>query len=136
MKVFNEATPMRHLHWFRTDLRLNDNMALASHAAADSLLCLYLMPKPKPWCNITGIGPQRERFLRESLAELKQSLEALGQNLLVLEGSPELVIPHLVERYGITEMSVSDHPGWEEKQSITYLTEKLTIPVQVHRGDT
>jgi deoxyribodipyrimidine photo-lyase len=136
VKVFNEATPMRHLHWFRTDLRLNDNMALASHAAADSLLCLYLMPKPKPWCNITGIGPQRERFLRESLAELKQSLEALGQNLLVLEGSPELVIPHLVERYGITEMSVSDHPGWEEKQSITYLTEKLTIPVQVHRGNT
>ena len=102
---------MRHLHWFRTDLRLNDNMALASHAAADSLLCLYLMPKPKPWCNITGIGPQRERFLRESLAELKQSLEALGQNLLVLEGSPELVIPHLVERYGITEMSVASYAG-------------------------
>ena len=126
---------MRHLHWFRTDLRLNDNPAIASHAAADSLLCLFLMPKPKPWCNLTGVGKQRDRFLRESLIELKKDLQALGQDLLVLEGSPELVIPHIVKRYGITEVSVSDHPGWEEKQSVTYLAEKLDIPVQIHRGN-
>ena len=126
---------MRHLHWFRSDLRLNDNPALASHAAAESLLCLYLMPKPKPWCNLTGIGEQRDRFLRESLIELKRDLQDLGQDLLVLEGSPELVIPHLVERYGITEVSVSEHPGWEEKQSLAYLTGKLSIPIQIYRGN-
>jgi len=127
---------MRHLHWFRSDLRLNDNPALASHAASDSLLCLYLMPKPKPWCNLTGIGPQRERFLRESLIALKNDLQTMGQDLLVLEGSAELVIPHLVERFAITEISVSDHPGWEEKCAVDYLTDKLDIPVQVHRGNT
>ena len=86
---------MRHLHWFRTDLRLNDNPALASHAAAESLLCLFLMPKPKPWCNLTGIGAQRDRFLRESLIELRQELQALGQDLLVLEGSPAVSYTHL-----------------------------------------
>ena len=127
---------MRHLHWFRTDLRLNDNPALASHVAADSLICVFLMPKPRPWCNHTGIGAQRDRFLRESLLELKKDLRVLGQDLLVLEGSPELVIPHLVERYGITEVSVSDHPGWEEKQSIAHLAGKLDIPIQIHRGNT
>ena len=126
---------MRHLHWFRTDLRLSDNPALASHAAADSLLCLYLMPKPKPWCNLTGIGEQRDRFMRESLIQLKQDLQDLGQDLLVLEGSPEIVIPHLVERYGVTELSVSDNPGWEEKQSLSFLEEKLSIPIQIHRGN-
>ncbi len=126
---------MRHLNWFRTDLRINDNPALASHAAADSLLCLFLLPKPRPWCNLTGIGAQRDRFLRESLTELKQELRELGQDLLVLEGSPELVIPHLVERYGITEVSVSEHPGWEEKQSVAYLAGKLDIPIQIHRGN-
>ena len=57
---------MRHLHWFRSDLRLNDNPALASHAVPYSLLCLYLLPKLKPCCKPTGIGLQRERFLRES----------------------------------------------------------------------
>jgi deoxyribodipyrimidine photo-lyase len=93
------------------------------------------MPKPKPWCNLTGIGEQRDRFLRESLIELKRDLQDLGQDLLVLEGSPELVIPHLVERYGIKEISVSEHPGWEEKQSLVYLAGKLSIPIQIYRGN-
>ena len=96
---------MRHLHWFQQDLRLDDNPALLSHAAADSLLCVFLMPRPKPWCNTVGLGPQRDRFLRESLTELQRELQALGQNLMVLEGSPELVLPDLVARFGITEIS-------------------------------
>ena len=50
---------MRQLHWFQTDLRLADNPALSSAQDADSLLCIYLMPKPRPWCNLTGLGPQR-----------------------------------------------------------------------------
>jgi deoxyribodipyrimidine photo-lyase len=93
------------------------------------------MPKPKPWCNLTGIGEQRDRFLRESLIELKRDLQDLGQDLLVLEGSPELVIPYLVERYGIKEISVSEHPGWEEKQSLAYLAGKLSVPIQIYRGN-
>ena len=95
---------MRHLHWFQTDLRLTDNPAIASHSAADSLLCVFLMPKPRPWCNLNGLGPQRDRFLRESLQELRESLQAVGQDLMVLEGSPELVLPDLVARFGITEI--------------------------------
>ena len=47
---------MRHLHWFRTDLRVTDNIALASHSAADSLLCLYLMPKPTRLHQGRGLG--------------------------------------------------------------------------------
>ena len=66
---------MRQLHWFQTDLRLADNPALASATGATNLLCVYLMPKPRPWCNLTGIGPQRDRFLRESLQELKDQLK-------------------------------------------------------------
>ena len=126
---------MRHLHWFRNDLRLNDNPALASHAAADSLLCLYLMPNPRPWCNLNGIGKQRDRFLRESLIELKAALNKRGQDLLVLEGSPELVIPHIVERFGITEISVSREPGFYESQTIEFLEERLSIPIITHRGN-
>ena len=46
---------MRQLHWFQTDLRLADNPALSSAQGVDSLLCIYLMPKPRPWCN-QGLG--------------------------------------------------------------------------------
>ena len=127
---------MRHLHWFRTDLRVTDNIALASHSAADSLLCLYLMPKPRPWCNLVGLGAQRERFLRESLQDLSEQLSALGQELMVLEGSPELVIPDLVNRFGITEVSTSFTPGFYERQTLKHLQRKLDIPLEVHRGNT
>ena len=127
---------MRHLHWFQQDLRLKDNPALRSHAAADSLLCVYLMPRPKPWCNTVGLGPQRDRFLRESLVALQTELQALGQNLMVLEGSPELVLPDLVAKFGITEISLSRCHGYHEAKSLEFLERRLEIPISVHRGNT
>ncbi len=134
--VDNINFAMRHLHWFQTDLRLHDNPGLASHAAADSLLCVYLLPKPRPWCNLAGLGGQRERFLRESLIALDRELADRGQQLLVLEGSPELVLPDLVQRFGITEVSTCDTPGYWERRSREHLARRLDIPLQVHRGNT
>jgi len=118
---------MRHLHWFRNDLRLRDNPAIASHAAADSLLCVYLMPKVRPWCNLVGVGAQRERFLRESLQELHLQLAEQGQALMVLEGSPELVLPDLVARFAITEVSTTFTPGSQERKTLAYLDQKLPV---------
>ena len=125
---------MRQLHWFQNDLRLEDNPALASATVADSLLCVYLLPKPRPWCNLTGLGPQRDRFLRESLQTLKVDLQAMGQDLMVLEGSPELVLPNLVNRFGIDRISTSDTPGWYEKKAIRFLEEKLPRLLKIFRG--
>jgi len=125
---------MRQLHWFQNDLRLEDNPALASATVADSLLCVYLLPKPRPWCNLRGLGPQRDRFLRESLQTLKVDLQAMGQDLMVLEGSPELVLPNLVHRFGIDRISTSDTPGWYEKKAIRFLEEKLPRLLKIFRG--
>jgi len=93
------------------------------------------MPKPRPWCNITGFGAQRDRFLRESLQDLRSQLQALGQDLMVLEGSPELVLPDLVSRFAINEISTSFTPGYYERQTLEHLQAKLNIPVEVHRGN-
>ena len=103
---------MRKLYWFRQDLRLNDNPGLLSQADADSLLLVYIWPQNRPWCNVTGMGVQRERFLRESLQALQRELQKLGQNLLVLHGSPETVIPDLVRDYGIDRAATSRAPRW------------------------
>jgi len=126
---------MRQLHWFHTDLRLADNPALASAKDATTLLCVYLMPKPRPWCNLTGLGPQRDRFLRETLQELKDQLQALGQDLMVLEGSPELVLPNIVDRFGIDHVTTNFTPGWHESQAITFLEQKLPATLSVSRGN-
>ena len=126
---------MRQLHWFQTDLRLADNPALASAKDATTLLCVYLMPKPRPWCNLTGLGPQRDRFLRETLQELKDQLQALGQDLMVLEGSPELVLPNIVDRFSIDHVTTNFTPGWHESQAISFLEQKLPATLSVFRGN-
>ena len=54
---------MTDLYLFRNDLRLEDNPALAAHAGATRLLCVYVQEPPTPWCQTTGLGAQRARFL-------------------------------------------------------------------------
>ena len=127
---------MRSLYWFRHDLRLQDHPGLAAQADAEQLLLVYLWPTNRPWCNVTGMGEQRERFLRESLQALRDELAPLGQSLMVLEGSPELVIPELVRDYGITRVGTAQAPGYYERRACNVLRQRLSIPLIEYRSDT
>ena len=102
---------MTDLYWFRNDLRLDDNPALAQHAGGRHLLCVYVWPRQVPWCNVTGMGKQRERFVLENLASLQQDLRARGQDLLVLREPAEECLPRLVREYGVTLVGVAQTPG-------------------------
>lgn len=127
---------MNELYLFRTDLRLDDNPGLLAHARADTLLCVYCWPSAPAWCNLTGLGVQRERFLRESLQALHNALQALGQGLLVLRIDPRAAIPQLVERFGITRVGTSATPGHYEEQQLRGIVSRLRVPVTVHLGNT
>ncbi len=127
---------MRKLYWFRHDLRLNDNPGLLAQAGADRLLLIYLWPINRPWCNVTGMGIQRERFLLESLHALKEGLEELGQKLMVLHGSAEMVIPELVRDYGIDRVETSSAPGYYERKTADLLNQSLQVPFTVHETNT
>lgn len=126
----------RHLYWFRNDLRLNDNRGLVAHAGANRLLLVYIWPPNRPWCNVTGMGTQRERFLIESLEALKSSLQKLDQDLLILHGSPELVIPDLVRDYSIDCVGTSIVPGFYERKALEGVRQRLEIPVETHENTT
>ena len=126
----------RHLYWFRNDLRLNDNRGLVRHAGAHRLLLVYIWPQNRPWCNVTGMGAQRERFLLESLQALQQSLQKMGQDLLLLEGSPELIIPELVRDYAIDRVGTNLTPGYYEHKTLETLRSRLNVPVEVHENST
>lgn len=127
---------MHKLYWFRQDLRLTDNPGLLAQANAEGLLLLYIWPQNLPWCNLTGMGHQRERFLLESLQALKEDLEKLDQDLLVLHGSPETVIPDLVRDYNIDRVETSSAPGYYERKAVERLRERLHIPLEVHETGT
>ena len=127
---------MRQLYWFRNDLRLNDNTALMAHSDAERLLLVYLWPLNRPWCNVTGMGEQRERFLTESVHSLRESLLNIGQDLLVLHGSPEVVIPELVRDYRIDRVGTSRAPGYYERRTVALLKQRLPVPLEVHDNGT
>ncbi len=127
---------MRSLYWFQTDLRLQDNPGLLGQAGAKHLLLVYLWPRNRPWCNLNGMGEQRQRFLTESLQALRNELSRHGQDLIVLQGSPELVIPDLVREYEIDRVSTSRAPGYHERQSLQFLTARLGVPLDIYAGNT
>ena len=126
---------MRHLYWFQSDLRLHDNPGLLAQANASKLLMVYFWPLNRPWCNQTGMGLQRERFLTESLASLSESLEGLGQRLLVLHGTPELLLPDLVRQHKIDRVATSRTPGYYEQKSLQFLKARLQVPLEVYDGN-
>jgi deoxyribodipyrimidine photo-lyase len=127
---------MNRLHWFRTDLRMHDNPALASHAGARSLLCVYVHTEQPPWCNERGVGAQRRRFREESLADLRRALRALGQDLLVLEGAPETLLPEVVEAYRIDAVAATHASGWYEARALAHLERVLRVPIEHFPGNT
>lgn len=80
------------IHWFRSDLRLHDNRALALSAAqADELLCIYLHDprhdETTRW-GFSRMGDHRRIFLADALLDLDRALRARGQRLHVIKSRP------------------------------------------------
>ena len=126
---------MPDIYWFQHDLRVQDNPGLLAHAAADSLLLVYFWPESRPWCNLTGMGEQRRRFLLESLAALRQELSALGQDLLVSRGPPQLELPALARAISARQVGTSLSPGYYERRAREQVAAALPVPLQVHGGN-
>jgi deoxyribodipyrimidine photo-lyase len=97
IKSMSSPEPRRDriVHWFRSDLRLRDNTALAAAARrADALVLLFVLDDRL----LAGdrAGPPRLRFLAGSLARLAADLAARGQQLVVRRGDPVRVVPALL----------------------------------------
>jgi deoxyribodipyrimidine photo-lyase len=97
----------RGLHWFRNDLRLQDNTALAALAArADQWLPVFVLDR-----RILGgpsAGAPRARFLLDCLARLERDLAKRGVPLLVREGRPERALRRLVDETGARLVSFNE----------------------------
>ncbi len=91
---------MRAIHWFRSDLRLNDNTALlAACEKASEVLPLYVLdnalltPKPKARARI--------RFMFQCLRDLDEQLRTRGSGLVVRRGNPREVVPLVAREAGV-----------------------------------
>lgn len=98
----------RILVWFRNDLRLHDNeMLVEAISKSDAILPVYIFdPRhfEKTCFHTYKTGATRTKFLIESVASLRKSLQSFGGDLLLLQGNPEELLPELVAEYEITEV--------------------------------
>ena len=87
------------IHWFRRDLRVTDNTALAACSSrARQVVPAYVQ---SDWeGNHRWTGPHRQGFLCECLASLAQNLESLGGRLIVRKGDPVAELIRLAQESG------------------------------------
>jgi deoxyribodipyrimidine photo-lyase len=90
---------VRAIHWFRNDLRLRDNTALAAAARrAEAVLPVFVLHDRL--LRGPGAGAARVRFLLDCLRPLAADLERAGCPLVVRRGPPEREIPRLLAETG------------------------------------
>ena len=90
---------MRVIHWFRSDLRIEDNTALAAACARGSELVPVFVFDEVLLERHRDAHP-RLRFLDGCLRDLSRALDAAGSRLVVMRGAPERRLPELARACG------------------------------------
>jgi len=88
---------MRVLHWFRNDLRTEDNTAIARAAPHAEQMGFVFVFDPH-LLEAEAAGEARVRFLRARLEQLAKELEGRGHALWIRRGDPVAEIPKLAEQ--------------------------------------
>ena len=85
---------MRAIHWFRSDLRIADNTALADACRrAESLAPVFVLDDAQ--LERHRSAHPRLRFLHACLDDLAAALQKAGSRLIVIKGAPHHCIPAL-----------------------------------------
>jgi deoxyribodipyrimidine photo-lyase len=85
----------RAIVWFRNDLRLHDNEALAEALKnAEEVIPVYVFDERvfkghTRWFGFAKTGKYRARFILESVRDLREQLRAMGSELYIRVGKPE-----------------------------------------------
>jgi len=89
--------------WFRTNLRLSDNLALqGALEACTEIVPVYILDEQwlvKDKWGFQRTGVHRLRFLLESLQDLKEHLQKVGSDLIIKKGHPASILPELANQY-------------------------------------
>ena len=132
---------MRSLHWFRSDLRLQDNCSLQAAAAAGELLCLYIAT-PGQW-RLHDDAPVKLDFWRRNLRLLEKLLRTRGIPLLYAQVDGYAEIPALLQallpQLQVGELHCNREYPLNERRRDKAVTEALQargIAVHVHDDQT
>ncbi len=117
--------------WFRQDLRLADQPALAAAAAEGPVIPVYILDDETPGERFRIGGAQRW-WLHNSLASLAAGLEELGSRLTLRRGPAVAVLRELMAQTGAAQIhAVRHHEPWWVK-----VEQALGDVLQLHDGNT
>jgi len=127
----NHWPPGGVVFWFRHDLRLHDNPALALALRLARERYTWLLPvvvldptqttAHTPW-GFARQGPHRSQFVSEGVASLADSLQALGTPLWVRHANPVATLTECLQQLRASELVCEDIPAPEEQAAVAALT--------------
>ncbi|CDF37246.1 unnamed protein product [Chondrus crispus] len=105
---------------FRSDLRLDDHPAL-SHAIEEAatvvpVYCFDPRHFGRTEYGFEKTGQYRAKFLLESIAGLRKSLQEKGADIVVRRGNPEDVLPDLCKKLGSKRVFVHKEVTYDDQQ--------------------
>jgi deoxyribodipyrimidine photo-lyase len=104
-----------HLTWFRNDLRLADQAAVAAAAAAGPVAMLYVLDDETP--GAWRMGAAQRWWLHHSLASLSASLAERGGRLLLRRGPAGQVVPQVAAELGAAAVhTITHYEPWAKAQ--------------------
>lgn len=123
--------------WFRRDLRIEDNPALAAAARSGSVLPVFI------WCPKEEgqfyPGRVSRWWLKQSLIHLEQSLKSLGAELVLIKAQSTLsALTECVEAVGATKVVYNhlyDPVSLVRDHNIKQKLGELGLSVQSYNGD-
>lgn len=119
---------MNHvIHWFRRDLRLDDNTALAHAITHGQVIPLFILDPNI--LNQARSGEKRVSFLLKALQSLDARLQNFGTRLHIKVGSPLEVLTKFVADTGATALYANaDYSPYARKRDAR-IEAQLNIPV-------
>lgn len=125
------------LHWFRSDLRMHDNLSLAAAQADGQVIAIYIAT-PQQW-QAHDDAPIKQDYWRRNLEKLEAALEQKGIPLRYFEVRDYKAIPALFEKiftqwqvqtlHCNREYPLNEH---ERDKAVAALCAKLGVRMQLH----
>lgn len=136
--TINSNAPVVAMHWFRKGLRLHDNPALLNSLEYlngkkqdEKFYAVYILDGDS--YQLRNVSPLRANFLVESLADLDNSLQALGSRLYVAKGDPTTILPQLWDQWNVTHVTCeTDETGEPYAKERDEAVLKLAEQNEVH----
>lgn len=120
--------------WYRNDLRVRDHEALNKATEQNAQIIPVYCLDPRNFLTTSfgfpKIGQHRAQFLLESLHDLRNSLQQLGSNLVLLQGLPEVEIITIAKQLKVDAVyyhqeTTAEELAVEKKLKQALKTEKI-----------